>query len=57
MVCQINIFNEKKYPLTEFKIKKITQLVEKNTDLDQNKEWVLNLFLINEKESNWLKME
>jgi hypothetical protein len=39
MICQLNIFNEQNYPLAELEIKlhKITQLVEINTDLDQNK--------------------
>jgi len=39
MVCQLNIFNKKKYPLPglEIKLNKITQLVEENTELDENK--------------------
>jgi probable rRNA maturation factor len=59
MVCQLNIFNEKKYPLTGLKVKlnKITRLVEKNTELDKNKNWVLDLFLINEKESQKLNKQ
>jgi len=39
MVCQLNITNEKNYPLAglETKLNKVTQLVEANTDLDENK--------------------
>jgi hypothetical protein len=39
MVCQLNIFNKKKIPLGELenKLNKIAQLVEANTDLDENK--------------------
>src|ERR1051326_7286258 len=59
MVCQLNIFNEKKYPWSKSKVKlnKIAQLVEKNTKLDENKNWVLNLFLISEKESQKLNKQ
>jgi len=40
MVCRLNIVNKKKYPLTDElknKLKKITQLVEENTSLDERK--------------------
>jgi len=40
MICQLNIVNKKKYPLTaelKNKLKKITQLVEENTNLDEKK--------------------
>ena len=60
MICQLNIFNKKKYPLTEIlkaRLNKITQLVEKNTELDENKNWDLELFLINEKESQKLNKQ
>lgn len=59
MVCQLNITNEKNYPLAglETKLDKVTQLVEANTDLDENKNWVFNLFLIDEKESQWLNKQ
>src|SRR3954447_24794736 len=59
MVCQLNIFNKQKCSLVKLKVKinKITQLVEKNTELDENKKWVLNLFLINQKESQKLNKQ
>ena len=59
MVCQLNIFNKKKYPLPglEIKLNKITQLVEENTELDENKKWIFSLFLINEKESRQLNKQ
>jgi len=40
MVCQLNIVNKKKYSLTpklKNKLKKITQLVEENTNLNKEK--------------------
>jgi len=40
MICQLNIVNKKKYPLTpklKNKLKKITQLTEENTKLNEEK--------------------
>ncbi|KLL03226.1 MAG: rRNA maturation factor [Mycoplasmataceae bacterium CE_OT135] len=59
MAYQLNI-NKKKYPLTiklKNKLKKITQLVEENTNLDKRKNWFLNLILVNEKESQQLNKQ
>ena len=60
MVCQLNIVNKKKYSLTpklKNKLKKITQLVEENTHLDKEKNWFLNLILIDEAESQKLNKQ
>lgn len=53
MTFLLNIVNKKKYPLA-VKLKKIAQLVENSANLDQKKDWFLNLILINEEESQWL---
>ena len=60
MVCQLNIVNKKKYSLTpklKNKLKKITQLVEENTNLNKEKKWFLNLILIDEAESQRLNKQ
>ena len=60
MVCRLNIVNKKKYPLTDElknKLKKITQLVEENTSLDERKKWFLNLILVDEAESQQLNKQ